>query len=83
MWNLYSPSKELTATILEVNNTFDERHSYFLRPEASSAEIPKFSKSWPKDFYVSVFNSRAGSYSLSTNDALFPKMSSAGEIKQQ
>lgn len=41
---------------------------------------PKFSKSWPKDFYVSVFNSRAGSYSLNTNDALYPKMSGVGDI---
>ncbi|TVY55230.1 hypothetical protein LSUE1_G010076 [Lachnellula suecica] len=83
IWNLYSSTKELTATILEVNNTFDERHSYFLRPEPSQVEdtkTPKFSKSWPKDFYVSVFNSRAGSYSISTNDAIYPYMSGPGSI---
>ncbi|TVY33195.1 hypothetical protein LSUB1_G008058 [Lachnellula subtilissima] len=80
-WNLYSSTKELTATILEVGNTFDEKHRYFLRPkndQTASIEItdsPKFSQSWPKDFYVSVFNSRAGSYSLNTTDALFPNMS--------
>ncbi|TVY46895.1 hypothetical protein LOCC1_G002193 [Lachnellula occidentalis] len=86
IWNLYSRTKELTATILEVGNTFDEKHRYFLRPKANQkpdTEItngPKFSQSWPKDFYVSVFNSRAGAYSLSTTDALFPDMSGTESI---
>jgi hypothetical protein len=82
-WNLYNSNKELTATILEVNNTFDEKHSYFLRPtpnKSTSIQGPKFSESWPKAFYVSPFNSRLGSYSLSASDPLFPSMSSPGSI---
>ncbi|TVY86113.1 hypothetical protein LAWI1_G008435 [Lachnellula willkommii] len=80
-WNLYSSTKELTAIILEVGNTFDEKHRYFLRletnqtPSTDITNSPKFSQTWRKDFYVSVFNSRAGSYSVSTTDALFPNMS--------
>lgn len=30
-WYLYSADRELTAMILEVNNTFDERRMYFLK----------------------------------------------------
>lgn len=29
-WYLYSAEKNMTAMVLEVNNTFDERHMYFL-----------------------------------------------------
>ncbi|KAI5927417.1 hypothetical protein F4810DRAFT_365931 [Camillea tinctor] len=32
-WYLYSAEKRLEATILEVNNTFDERRMYFLTPD--------------------------------------------------
>lgn len=32
-WYLYDENKTLAAMILEVNNTFDERRMYFLRPE--------------------------------------------------
>ncbi|KAI1499826.1 hypothetical protein F5X99DRAFT_419617 [Biscogniauxia marginata] len=31
-WYLYSADKQLKATILEVNNTFDERRMYYLTP---------------------------------------------------
>ena len=33
-----------------------------------------FTDSWNKDFHVSPFNSRKGSYSLTTNDPFFPNM---------
>lgn len=36
----------------------------------------RFTKSWPKDFHVSPFNSRKGAYSLSANDPFFPHLSS-------
>lgn len=52
--------------ILEVNNTFGERRAYLL--ESSSASNEKLSARWPKDFHVSPFNSRKGSYSLSAVD---------------
>ncbi|PBP16857.1 hypothetical protein BUE80_DR012387 [Diplocarpon rosae] len=88
IWHLYSASKELKALILEVNNTFDEKRIYFLEAasEASPAKAdetpkpPRYTGAWPKDFYVSTFNSRNGSYSLSASDPLFPAMSQAGPI---
>lgn len=36
----------------------------------------RFAKSWPKDFHVSPFNSRKGTYSLSASDPFFPRLSS-------
>ncbi|KAG4414875.1 hypothetical protein IFR04_012013 [Cadophora malorum] len=86
IWHLYSSSKELTALILEVNNTFDEKRIYFLEPGQSLSESKdevqplRYTGTWPKDFYVSVFNSRNGSYSLSASDPLYPNMSRGGPI---
>ena len=86
--------------ILEVNNTFDERRMYFLKPptirndatksqetvdatgdiSAVVQELPHevaiktnqqstvFSDAWSKDFHVSPFNDREGSYSLIAHD---------------
>ncbi|PLN78664.1 hypothetical protein BDW42DRAFT_187212 [Aspergillus taichungensis] len=36
-WFLYSPTRELTALILDVNNSFDERKSVFLRLDGGAA----------------------------------------------
>ncbi|KAH9217804.1 hypothetical protein DL95DRAFT_250880, partial [Leptodontidium sp. 2 PMI_412] len=84
IWHLYSSTKELTALILEVNNTFDEKRTYFLEPAhdptKDEAQPTRYTGTWPKDFYVSTFNSRNGSYSLSAYDPLFPFMSKAGSI---
>ena len=86
IWHLYSAQKELKAFILEVNNTFDERHIYFVKPDLISPSIPnsdvppKLFNTWSKDFYVSTFNSRAGNYSISAIDPLFPSMTSPGVI---
>ena len=64
--------------ILEVNNTFDERRNYFLDrgPTATDKLLADdggtpsstFSNIWIKDFHVSPFNSRKGSYSLNASD---------------
>ena len=64
--------------ILEVNNTFDERRMYFLKDlnpneqnHVERIEDPpktKFETTWPKDFHVSPFNSRKGSYSLKAHN---------------
>lgn len=69
--------------ILEVNNTFDERRMYFLTPAETALtdrpeldKSPVFRREWPKDFHVSPFNSRKGSYSVSVSDpfhALSPR----------
>lgn len=67
----------LKAMILEVNNTFDERRMYFMKQDRgmdgedlASKETAKFTKTWPKDFHVSPFNSRKGAYSLVATDPL-------------
>lgn len=64
--------------ILEVNNTFDERRLYFLKDSKMDAvqdetkgkepASTNFATTWPKDFHVSPFNSRKGSYSLAALD---------------
>ena len=64
--------------ILEVNNTFGERRIYLLdgstpsslastpdsEPSTSDVSKDKFTDIWMKDFHVSPFNSRKGSYAL-------------------
>ncbi|KAK7965242.1 hypothetical protein PG996_000404 [Apiospora saccharicola] len=37
-WYLYSAEKELTAIVLEVNNTFGERHMYFVTTDDTTNE---------------------------------------------
>lgn len=69
-WYLFSSDRRLCAMILEVNNTFDERRLYFLEPsdEAKTSGSMNFTTSWAKDFHVSPFNDRDGSYSLLARD---------------
>lgn len=88
-WYLYAADLSLSGMIVEVNNTFDERRMYFLRPAEApgtgQVEGPQptraangcqsnkprlFKQEWPKDFHVSPFNSRKGSYSLRASDPL-------------
>ncbi|KAL8649081.1 MAG: hypothetical protein Q9226_005729 [Calogaya cf. arnoldii] len=87
-WYLYNAQKELRAMILEVNNTFDERRLYFLKgghgdPKDEHATDPspiKFKDNWAKDFHVSPFNSRKGSYGLNAYDPFAPNLSGTGLI---
>lgn len=79
-WYIYDTSKHLTMMVLEVNNTFGERRLYLLKAEekATHESIPdgfeapakatKFTNAWDKDFHVSPFNSRKGTYSLTAAD---------------
>ncbi|KAF2234074.1 hypothetical protein EV356DRAFT_447267 [Viridothelium virens] len=98
-WYLYSELRHLKAMILEVNNTFDERRMYFLKPTDgpdstikhgsndatellamdheslpnlgnANSQPAVFSNAWSKDFHVSPFNDRTGSYSLIAYDPL-------------
>lgn len=67
-WYLYGHDKRLKAMILEVNNTFDERRMYLLN-KADNGDCKQdqdeiFNQAWNKDFHVSPFNDRQGSYSL-------------------
>ncbi|TLS29017.1 hypothetical protein PpBr36_01634 [Pyricularia pennisetigena] len=48
--------------------------------EASTQEPTRFTQTWPKDFHVSPFNSRKGSYSVSAKDFLGPNMQGPGTI---
>ncbi|ATY63339.1 Cyclopropane-fatty-acyl-phospholipid synthase [Cordyceps militaris] len=87
-WYLYSPAKVLSAMILEVNNTFDERRPYLVfrdfdqeakhiqstDPTSTNTTPSKIAASFEKDFHVSPFNSRKGSYSLLAKDPLGPGM---------
>ncbi|KAJ2901470.1 uncharacterized protein MKZ38_001811 [Zalerion maritima] len=89
-WYLYSSDKTLSAMILEVNNTFDERRMYFLRngddyelehADSNNTSSTQMRKKWPKDFHVSPFNSRKGSYSLVADDPFSPvKIAGKGPI---
>ncbi|KAL8716710.1 MAG: hypothetical protein Q9225_005980 [Loekoesia sp. 1 TL-2023] len=89
-WYLYNGNKELQAMILEVNNTFDERRMYFLKDSSSDKQVEddylvvrtpaKFKNTWPKDFHVSPFNSRKGSYALSAQDPFSPQLANTGKI---
>ncbi|KAL0259753.1 hypothetical protein SLS55_005493 [Diplodia seriata] len=68
--------------ILEVNNTFGERRMYLLKGSSHDVhdssddtdttghtkQPTKFTDAWTKDFHVSPFNSRKGSYSLTAID---------------
>jgi len=69
-WYLFSAEREVKAMILEVNNTFDERRLYFLEADAiaKGPQDMDFSVSWRKDFHVSPFNDREGSYRLRAQD---------------
>lgn len=82
IWYLYSSTKELQALVLEVNNTFNERHSYFLEPipNVFRDQPARYGSTWDKDFFVSPFNSRDGAYSISTNDPFYPNMTGTGKI---
>ncbi|KLU86473.1 hypothetical protein MAPG_05485 [Magnaporthiopsis poae ATCC 64411] len=85
-WYLYGPNNEMAAMILEVNNTFGERRMYFLLPTAPDPDVvdrqplTRLRQKWPKDFHVSPFNSRKGSYTLDAHDVLAPGMHGTGNI---
>jgi DUF1365 family protein len=76
-WYLYTSEKQLMHVIAEVNNTFSERRMYLfsnsMRQEqqqqrGSSVRVTEFKQTHEKDFHVSPFSSRNGSYALSTTD---------------
>jgi DUF1365 family protein len=86
-WYIYNSSASLTMMVLEVNNTFGERRLYLLKAEekASNDTVPdgfqapakatKFTNAWDKDFHVSPFNSRKGTYSLTAADPVAASIS--------
>ena len=89
-WYLYNDALELKAMILEVNNTFDERRMYLLKDSGgdamnhlsngNGAASGKFADKWAKDFHVSPFNSRKGSYSLLALDPFASRPNGKGPV---
>ncbi len=86
-WYLYGVDRHLTALVVEVNNTFDERRMYFLTAKdggkhsrRTSSRRCTFKQSWPKDFHVSPFNSRKGTYTITATDPLHPSMQGTGPV---
>ncbi|UKZ46449.1 hypothetical protein TrVGV298_000652 [Trichoderma virens] len=79
-WYLYSLDRTLSAIVLEMNNIFGERRPYLvirdtaddatrISSEETSHPTPAWVKaSWKKDFHMSPFNSRKGSYSMLARD---------------
>ncbi|RDA88477.1 hypothetical protein CP532_6647 [Ophiocordyceps camponoti-leonardi (nom. inval.)] len=65
-WYLYTRDEELVYIIAEVNNTFDERRLYLF--PAARENTDDASSTLEKDFHVSPFSSRKGSYALSVTD---------------
>jgi cyclopropane-fatty-acyl-phospholipid synthase len=60
----YGAEGRLLAALAEVNNTFKERHVYFLDKPGPSAEGFAAAYTVPKDFHVSPFNDRSGDYAF-------------------
>ncbi|PCD18859.1 hypothetical protein FGRA07_06612 [Fusarium graminearum] len=88
IWFLYSNDKIFSAIVVEMHNIFGERHSYFAARnfEAEAKHIqdgnsdnqklqsPQIKATVQKEFHVSPFNSRKGSYSVLASDPLGPDM---------
>ena len=86
-WYLYSAEGRLSAVLVEVNNTFGERRLYFSENEKTSeSKISKddlsrlyFKSNWDKDFHVSPFNSRKGSYAMRIKNPTLKKSQDSNE----
>lgn len=68
-------------------NDKSEDGGYGSTEKPASAEVYRtnqssatFSNNWAKDFHVSPFNSRKGSYTLNAFDPFFPEMSGSGSV---
>ncbi|KAI8453723.1 hypothetical protein BY996DRAFT_4582765 [Phakopsora pachyrhizi] len=64
---------KLRLVVLEVHNTFGERHNYVLEigsEEEDSEPVHGFKHQWtvPRSFHVSPFNDRSGFYKISLTD---------------
>ncbi|KAL5525136.1 hypothetical protein ACEPAF_9005 [Sanghuangporus sanghuang] len=70
----------LWVVVLEVHNTFGERHVYVLRTGSEHEDkqaVPGYAHSWtfPRQFHVSPFNDRSGYYTCSLVPPLLPQIS--------
>ena len=62
----HGPSGELECVVVEVHNTFGERHLYTLQPERRAAGV--FSAEMDKEFFVSPFIGVQGRYRVTVRD---------------
>ncbi|KAL6308937.1 hypothetical protein BKA93DRAFT_724674 [Sparassis latifolia] len=63
----YGDGAALWMVVLEIHNTFDERHIHFLEVGVNEDPPPKgFDHQWtfPRQFHVSPFNDRSGFYTV-------------------
>ncbi|CCG81773.1 Putative uncharacterized protein [Taphrina deformans PYCC 5710] len=70
---VYDTNDRLRVVVLEVNNTFGEKHVYVLQQDLAD-EVPRkgytSAQTFPRRFHVSPFNDRSGSYRLQCLDPL-------------
>jgi DUF1365 family protein len=73
---LYNSAQELKLIVLEVLNTFGEKHVYLLRSDDPRNPRPRkgyaFAGTMKKVFHISTFNHRSGSYVIHVRDPLLP-----------
>jgi DUF1365 family protein len=71
---LYDKQEKFCACVLEVNNTFGEKHVYILQASDVANPAPRagydFAGAMHKDFHISPFNHRSGSYVIQVRDPL-------------
>ncbi|KAL1921578.1 uncharacterized protein VTP21DRAFT_11294 [Calcarisporiella thermophila] len=71
----YCYSSELAAIVLEVNNTFGEKHIYVLDPRQQIQKHRagyQYAFKFARKFHVSPFNDRTGSYACYVSDPAHP-----------
>ncbi|KAK4685744.1 uncharacterized protein P7C73_g4398, partial [Tremellales sp. Uapishka_1] len=87
VWYCYSrlEGKGLVCVILEVHNTFGEKHAYVLPITSSHVHAPAegytHGLTFPRSFHVSPFNSRSGYYRLDLLDPFISPTESTPAIK--
>lgn len=70
---VYDGRDRLKVVVLEVNNTFGEKHVYVLRQDEARDGVRHgydSAQTFPRRFHVSPFNDRSGSYQLQCRDPL-------------
>ena len=67
---VYDTSENLAVVVLEVNNTFGEKHIYVLEQSKETRIRQGYTSAqrFPRSFHVSPFNDRSGSYELQCRD---------------
>lgn len=76
---LKAPDLDFTATNPHGTPKLTES-DVAIDPDKEIQPATKFVSKWAKDFHVSPFNSRKGSYTLSAHDPFYPSLSGKGSI---